>query len=62
MTLLENDKFVNMKGKVYFLRKRMNNWFADKDLSSWTGLGRSGHDRSPTFGQISHASGPKLTF
>ena len=23
---------------------------------------RSGHDRSPTFGSISHVSGPKLTF
>ena len=30
--------------------------------SSWTGLGRSGHVRFPTFGQISHVSGPKLSF
>ena len=36
--------------------------FADKDLSSWTGLGRSGHVQIPTFGLISHVSGPKLTF
>ena len=36
--------------------------FADKDLSSWTGLGRSGHVQIPTFGLTSHISGPKLTF
>ena len=30
--------------------------------SSWTGLGRSGHVRFPTFGRISHVSGPKLGF
>ena len=32
-----------------------------KYLSSWTGLGRSGHVRFPTFGSILHVSGPKLT-
>ena len=36
--------------------------FADKDLSSWTGLGKSGHVQIPTFGPIPLASGPKLTF
>ena len=30
-----------------------------KYLSSWTGLGRSGHVRFPTFGLISHVSGSK---
>ena len=33
---------------------------ADKDLSSWTGLGKSGHDRSQSFDPISHVPGPKL--
>ena len=34
-------------------------WPADKDLSSWTGLGRSGHDQSQSSDSISHVSGPK---
>ena len=33
-----------------------------KYLSSWTGLGRSGHVQITTFGQISHVSGPKIIF
>ena len=33
-----------------------------KYLSSWTGLGRSGHDQITTFVPISQASGPKLGF
>ena len=33
---------------------------ADRNLSSWTGLGRSGHVQSQSFGLISHVSGPKL--
>ena len=45
-----------------FWRKKKEACFADKDLSSWTGLGRSGHDRSQSFGQISHVSGLKLSF
>ena len=32
------------------------------NLFSKTGLGRSGHVRLPTFGQFSHASGPKTKF
>ena len=36
--------------------------FADEDLSSWTGLGRSGHVQITTFGPISHVSDPKLSF
>ena len=31
-------------------------------LLSKTGLGRSGHVRFPTFGPISHVSGPKTKF
>ena len=50
-------------GKVYFPKKKEGKTcFADKDLSSWTGLGRSGHDRSQSFGPTSHVSGPKLAF
>ena len=30
--------------------------------SSWTGLGRSGHVRFPTFGRILHVLGSKLGF
>ena len=31
-----------------------------KYLSSWTGLGRSGHDGSQSFGLILHVSGPEM--
>ena len=33
-----------------------------KYLSSWTGLGRSGHVRFPAFGRILHVLPPKLSF
>ena len=33
-----------------------------KYLSSWTGLGRSGHDGSQSFGPNWHVSGPKIGF
>ena len=33
-----------------------------KCLSSWTGLGRSGHVQITTVGPISHVSGPKIGF
>ena len=56
-------KIVNKKGKDVISEKiKANTCFADKDLSSWTGLGRSGHDQITTFGQISHASAPKISF
>ena len=32
-----------------------------KYLSSWTGLGKTGHDQITTFGSISRVSGPKLS-
>ena len=31
-------------------------------LSPWTGLGRSGHDGSQSFGLIWHVSGPEMVF
>ena len=50
-------------GKLYFLEKKKGKArFADKDLSCWTGLGRSGHVQIPTFGSISYISDSKLTF
>ena len=62
--LIENDKFANRnwRGVISEEQKKRKACFADKDLSSWTGLGRSGHVQIPTFNPISHASGPKLTF
>ena len=58
----KHDKFANKKWKGVISEKiKAKTCFADKDLSSWTGLGRSGHDRSQSFGPISHVSGPKLT-
>ena len=60
---LRNDEFVNKDWKGGILKnKKKEACFADKDLSSWTGFGRSGHVQIPTFGIISHVSGPKLTF
>ena len=65
MVLLKNTsllhQFINKKeGVISEIKVKAS--FADKDLSSWTGLGRSGHVQIPTFGQISRASGPKPTF
>ena len=33
-----------------------------KYLSSWTGLGKSGHVQITTFGPIWHVSGPEMVF
>ena len=62
----KNAKFVTKKWKGVISEKmKAKTCFADKDfnthVSSWTGLGRSGHVRSQSFGPISHASGPKLS-
>ena len=59
----KNDKFAKQKWKgVNSERIKIKTCFADKDLSSWTGLDRSGHDQITTFGPISHVSGSKLAF
>ena len=42
MILLNNHEFVNEQGKCVISEKKIKACFADKDLSSWTGLGRSG--------------------
>ena len=49
----KNDKFANKEWKgVISERIKAKTCFADKDLSSWTGLGRSGHVQITTFGPI----------
>ena len=60
---IKSDKFVNKNWKgVISEGKKGEARFADKDLSSWTGPGRSGHVRSQSLGPISHVSDPKLNF
>ena len=58
---MNSDEFANKKWKGVISGKRFP-LVCSNYLSSWTGLGRSGHVRITTFGQISHASGPKLDF
>ena len=59
----KHDKFANKKWKGVISEKiKAKTCFADKDLSSWTGLGRSGHVQITTFGPIWHVSGSKLVF
>ena len=59
----KNHKFANEKWKGVNSEKiKVKTCFVDKDLSSWTGLGRSGHVQITTFGPISHVSDPKLSF
>ena len=61
----KNDKFANKNWNGVISEeeeKKVEARFADKDLSSSTGLGKSGHVRMTSFGQISYVSGPKLTF
>ena len=63
MIFKKHDKFANKKWKGVISEKiKAKTCFADKDLSSWTGKSRSGHDRSQSFVSISHVSGSKLTF
>ena len=55
---LDNKKWkgvISEKIKVFAL-------VCSKYLSSWTGLGRSGHVQSQSFGSILHVSGPKISF
>ena len=52
---INNDFIKSEKIKVFPL-------VCSKYLSSWTGLGRSGHVRFPTFGLISHVLGSKESF
>ena len=44
------------------LFNKTDDFIRNINLLSKTGLGRSGHVRFPTFGLISHVSGPKIVF
>ena len=60
---LKKDKSVNKKWKGVKSEKiKVFPLVCSKYLSSWTGLGRSGHVQITTFGPISHASGPEMVF
>ena len=59
----EKHKFANEKWKGVKSEKiKVFPLVCSKYLSSWTGLGRSGHVQITTFGQILHVSGSKLVF
>ena len=61
--LIKNNKFANKKWKRVISEKmKAKTCFADKDLSSWTGLGKSGHVQITTFGPILHVLGSKFVF
>ena len=63
MIFKKHNKFVNKKWKGVISEKiKAKTCFADKDLSSWTGLGRSGHVQITTSGRIPHVSDQKLSF
>ena len=56
-------KLANLKKKgVKSKKTKVFPLVCSKYLFSWTGLGRSGHVRFPTFGLISHVSGPEMVF
>ena len=60
---IKNIKFANKKWKGVKSEKiKVFPLVCRNYLSCWTGLGKSGHVQITTFGQISHVSGPKLTF
>ena len=60
---IKNDKFVKKKWKGVTSEKiKVFPLVCSKYLSSWTGLGRSGHVQITTFGRIWHVSGPKKLY
>ena len=60
---MKNDKFANQRWKGVISEEiKIFPLVCSKYLSSWTGLGRSGHDQITTFGPISHVSGPRMVF
>ena len=63
MNLLKIIKFVNKKKKGVKSEKiKIFPLVCSKYLSSWTGLGRSGHVQITTFGKISHVRVHKWYF
>ena len=60
---VKNIKFVNKEWKGVKSEKiKVFPFVCSKYLSSWRGLGRSGHDGSQSFGPIWHDSGPEMVF
>ena len=63
MIFKKHDKFANEKWKgVISVKIKAKNCFADKDLFSWTGLGRAGHVQITTVGLIWHGFGFSIRF
>ena len=60
--VIKSDKFGNEKWKGVISGKKVFPLVCSKYLSSWTGLGRSGHVQITTLGPISHVLGSKLAF
>ena len=58
---MTNDEFANRKWKGVKSEKIFP-LVCSKYLSSWTGLGRSGHVRFPTCGPILHVLGSRCVF
>ena len=56
--LNKTNDFIKMKN----LLSKTDDFIKMINLLSKTGLGRSGHDRSQTFGPIRHVSGPEMVF
>ena len=61
---IKNDKFLFNKTEDFIKSEKIKAFplVCSKYLSSWTGLGRSGHDGSQSFGPIWHVSGPEMVF
>ena len=59
---IKNNTFVNKKENVKSENIKVFPLVCSKYLSSWTGLGKSGHVQITTFNKMLHVSGPKLSF
>ena len=60
---IKNNKFANKTWKgVKSEKMKVFPLVCSKYLSSWTGLGRSGHVQITTSGPISQVSGPEMVF
>ena len=60
---IKHNKFGNKRWKGVISEKiKVFPLVCSKYLSSWTGLGRYGHDGSPSFGPMWHVSGPEMEF
>ena len=60
---IKDDNSVNKEWKGVKSEKiKIFPLVCSKYLSSWTGLGKSGHDQITTFGRILHVLGSKFVF